>query len=151
MDSAYEVDLEGLLRAVERSDHVIVRFSTLAERLFVDFRTREGEGPGVFVLPVANTIQERLASIAAARPHFPRPEKLHVMAWPLRVAGLERLGFLQAARHRLAGLDAFEQVRNLDRAFRDLQRAEDLELRSAITGEGYRTIWPGRPSSDLDA
>lgn len=145
VDSAYEVDVEGLLRTVQRSDHVIVRFSTLAQRLFVDFRTREGEGPGVFVLPVANTIQERLATIAAARPHFPRPEKLYVMAWPLRVAGLERLGFVEAARQRLASMDAFEQVRDLDRAFRDLQRAEELELRSAITGEGYRTIWPGTP------
>ena len=145
MDSAYEVDLDGLLRAVRRSDHVIVRFATLAERLFVDFRTRPEEGPGVFVLPLANTIQERLATIAAARPHFPRPERLHVMAWPLRVAGLERLGFLDAARQRLAGMDAFEQVRELDGAYRHLVRAEDLELRSSITGEGYRTLWPGAP------
>jgi len=146
VDSAYDIDLEGLLRTVQRSEHVIVRFSTLPQRLFLDFRTRAEEGPGVFVLPLANTIQERMASIAAARPHFPRPEKLYVMAWPLRVAGLERLGFLEAARQRLAGMDAFEQVRDLDRAFRDLQRAEDAELRGAITGEGYRTLWPGSPS-----
>jgi hypothetical protein len=145
VDSAYDVDLEGLLRTVQRSDHVIVRFSTVPQRLFVDFRTRPEEGPGVFVLPVASTIQERLASIAAARPHFPRPDKLYVMAWPLRVAGLERLGFIEAARKRLATMDAFEQVRELDRAFQDLQRAEDAELRGAITGEGYRTLWPGRP------
>ena len=50
-----------------------------------------------------------------------------------------------AARQRLAGLDAFDQVRALDEAYRHLLRAEDLELRSAITGEGYRTIWPGAP------
>lgn len=143
MDSTYEIDVDGLLRAVQRSDHVIVRFSTLAQRLFVDFRTSSSEGPGVFVLPVANTIQERLATITAARPNFPRPQKLYVMAWPLRVAGLERLGFVEAARQRFAAMDAFEAIRNLERAIRDLERAEDLELRSAITGEGYRTIWPG--------
>ena len=143
MDSTYDVDIDGLLRTVQRSDHVIVRFSTLAQRLFIDFRTSSSEGPGIFVLPVAHTIQERLATIAAARPNFPRPEKLYVMAWPLRVAGLGRLGFVEAARKRFAAMDAFEAVRNLDRAIRDLERAEDLELRSAITGEGYRTIWPG--------
>ncbi len=146
MDSAYDVDLDGLLRTVQRSDHVIVRFSTVAQRLFLDFRTREDEGPGVFVLPLANTIQERLATIAAARPHFPRPDRLHVMAWPLRVGGLDRLGFLDAARKRLASLDAFEQVRELDRAYLKLQRAEQVELRSAIVGDGYRTLWPGRPA-----
>ena len=143
MDSTYEIDVDGLIRTVQRSDHVIVRFSTLAQRLFIDFRTSSSEGPGIFVLPVANTIQERLATIAAARPNFPRPEKLYVMAWPLRVAGLERLGFVEAARRRFAAMDPFEAVRNLDRAIRDLENAEGLELRGAITGEGYRTIWPG--------
>lgn len=147
MDSAYDVDRDALLRTVQRSDHVIVRFSTLAQRLFIDFRTRQGEGPGVFVLPMAVTIQERLASIAAARPHFPRPERLYVMAWPLRVGGLVRLGFLEATRQRLAAMDAFEQVRDLERAFRDLQRAEQEELRRAVTGDGYRTIWPASPAS----
>ena len=147
MDSSYDVDLDGLLRTVQRSDHVIVRFSTLAQRLFVDFRTRDGEGPGVFVLPVADSMQQRLATIAAARPHFPRPEKLYVMAWPLRVGALERLGFIEATRHRLAGMDAFEQLHDLDRVFRELQRAEQDELRRAITGEGYRTIWPGVPGA----
>lgn len=142
VDSAYDVDLQALLRAVQRSDHVIVRFSTVAQRLFVDFRTREGEGPGVFVLPVARTVPERLASIAAARPHFPRPERLYVMPWPLRVGGLDRLGFIEATRQRLAAMDAFDQVHDLDRAFHDLQRLERDELRRAITGEGYHTIWP---------
>ena len=148
MDSAYDVDLDALLRTVQRSDHVIVRFSTLAQRLFIDFRTREGEGPGVFVLPMAATIEERLASIAAARPHFPRPERLYVMAWPLRVGGLVRLGFLEATRQRLAAMDAFEQVRDLERAFGDLERAEQEEMHRAITGDGYRTIWPA-PSDSL--
>ncbi|MSQ30246.1 MAG: hypothetical protein EXR68_07155 [Dehalococcoidia bacterium] len=147
MDSVYEIDLDALLRTVRRSDHVIVRFSTLSQRLFIDFRTREGEGPGVFVLPTATTIQERLASIAAARPHFPRPERLYVMAWPLRVGGLVRLGFLAAARQRLAAMDAFDQLRDLEQAFHDLQRAEQDETRRAITGDGYRTIWPAAPGS----
>ena len=142
MDSSYYVDLDGLIRTVRRTDHVIVRFATVSLRLFIDFRTREGEGPGVFVLPVADSIQERLASIAAARPHFPRPEKLYVMAWPMRVDGLDRLGFVEAARQRLATMDAFDAVRQLERAFRQLGRAEQEETRRAITGEGYRTLWP---------
>ena len=71
MDSAYEVDIEGLLQSVREADHVIVRFATVSQRLFVDFRTTPQQGPGVFVLPLAESLQERLASIAAARPHLP--------------------------------------------------------------------------------
>ena len=150
MDSAYDIDIEGLLRAVRRTDHVIVRFATLPQRLFIDFRTLEAEGPGVFVLPPADSMPERMASIAAARPNFPRPAKLYVMAWPMRVDGLVRLGFVEAARQRLATMDAFEQMRDLDRAFRELERSEREELRRAITGEGYRTIWPDAPARIRD-
>lgn len=145
MDSAYEVDIDGLLRTVRSTDHLIVRFSTLAERLFLDFRTRGLVGPGVFVLPPAESIQDRMASIAEVRPNFPRPARLNVMAWPLRVGGLERLCFVEVARQRLAAMDAFEQVRDLERAFRDLERAERLEVRRAIMGDGYRTLWPAVP------
>ncbi len=144
MDSAYEVDLDALLRAVRTGDHLIVRFATIAQRLLMDFRTRPGEGPGMHLLPAANTLQERLASITAARPHFPRPERLFVIAWPLRVGGLERMGFLEAARQRLAALDAFDQVRALDAAYHGLLAEEREEIRRAISGDGYRTLWPGR-------
>ncbi len=147
MDSTYEVDIQGLLGTVQRSDHLIVRFSTLPQRLFLDFRTEDQEGPGVFVLPEASIIHDRLASIAAARPNFPRPEKLYVMAWPLRVAGLERLGFVEAARQRFASMDAFDQVREIDRAVATLGQAEQSEMHRAVTGQGYRTIWPADSSA----
>ena len=144
MDSAYEVDLDALLRTVRTSDHLIVRFATIPQRLFVDFRTRAGEGPGVHLLPAVDSMQERMASIATARPGFPRPERLFVVAWPLRVVGLDRLGFIEAVRQRLAAMDAFAQVRALDEAYARLCVAEREEIRRAITGEGYRTLWAGR-------
>ena len=144
MDSAYEVDRDALLRTVRTADHVIVRFATIPQRLFVDFRTRKGEGPGVHLLPAVNSMQERMASIAAARPGFPRPGRLCVVAWPLRVGGLQRLGFVDAVRQRLAAMDAFAQLRALDAACARLRVVEREEIRCAITGEGYRTLWAGR-------
>jgi len=141
MDSAYDVDFDALMKVVRSGDHLIVRFSTVAQRLFLDFRTHPDEGPGTFLLPAAGSMQERLATIAAARPNFPRPERLSVLAWPLRVTGLERLGFMEAARQRLASMDAFDQVRALDAAYAELLAAEREEIRRAITGEGYTTLW----------
>ena len=64
-----------------------------------------------------------------------------MVSWPLRVSALERLGVLQAARERLADADAFEAIRQLDRTVDSLQRMERDEIRRAITGEGYHTLW----------
>lgn len=143
MDSSYEIDLDALMRAVRTNDHLMVRFMTIGQRLFLDYRTSETEGPGAFMLPPANSMADRMSSIAIVRPNFPRPEKLSIIAWPLRVGSLDRLGFIEAARQRLAGVDAFEAVRDLDSAYARLLTAEREEIRRAITGDQYQTIWRG--------
>ena len=82
----------------------------------------------------------RLA-IREVRPDFPRPERVNVVAWPLRVGALRRLGVIDAIRTRLGDLDAFDALAQLDRVVAELERSEDRELRRAVTGEGYRTLW----------
>ncbi|MEX2372857.1 MAG: hypothetical protein WD800_03570, partial [Dehalococcoidia bacterium] len=84
---------------------------------------------------------ERMATIREVRPAFPRPRRINVVAWPLRVGGLDRLGVIGEIRQRLGDLDAFEALRTLDAAFDSLVAAEEDEVRRAITGEGYKTLW----------
>ena len=148
MDSAYEVDREALLDAIGTQDHLIFRFTIVQQRLLVDFRSNERTGPGVHLLPPVRSMRERVASIAKARPDFPRPEQIYVVGWPLRVAALERLDVLQPMRDRLLALGAEEQVRALDQAYHDLLEDERQELHRAVTGEGYRTIWPEPPDAE---
>ena len=66
---------------------------------------------------------------------------MNVVAWPLRVGALRRLGVIDAIRTRLGDLDAFDALAQLDRVVAELERSEDRELRRAVTGEGYRTLW----------
>lgn len=141
MDSSYHVDRDALLAAVRERDHLVFRFSTITERLFIDFRTIPEEGPAAAVLPAATSMRERMATIRQARPQFPRPKRVNVVAWPLRVGALERLGIMVEIRTRLADLDGFGALRALDEAFAALQHAEEEEMRRAITGEGYQTLW----------
>lgn len=141
MDDSYHVDQGALRTAVRERDHLVFRFSTIPQRLFVDFRTSAEHGPGVFVLPPASSIRERMASMREVRPAFPRPERVNVVAWPLRVSGLRRLGVIDEVRNRLADLDGFEALADLDQVVEQLERSEEREVRHAITGEGYRTVW----------
>ena len=130
-----------MLAAVRERDHLVFRFSTIPHRLFVDFRTTAEDGPGAFVLPAAASVKERMASIRSVRPALPRPRRINIVAWPLRVGALERLGVIAEIRQRLGDLDGFEALKALDAAFEELDRAEHEELRRAIRGEGYRTLW----------
>lgn len=130
-----------MLAAVAERDHLLFRFSTIPLRLFIDFRTAPQEGPAVHVLPPAASVKERMASIRTVRPGMPRPKRINIVAWPLRVGALDRLGVLAAIRQRLGDLDGFEALKALDAAFRELDQAEAAEMRRAVTGEGYKTLW----------
>jgi len=146
VDESYHVDQGALRAAIGERDHLVFRFSTIAQRLFLDFRTTTSsgseEGPGVFILPPASSIRERMTSIREVRPNFARPERVNVVAWPLRVSALQRLGVIEGIRARLGDLDAFEALAELDRIIERLERSEEREMRRAVTGEGYRTLWP---------
>lgn len=146
MDESYHVDQGALRAAIGERDHLVFRFSTIAQRLFLDFRTTTNdgaeEGPGVFVLPPASSIRERMTSIREVRPNFARPERVNVVAWPLRVSALRRLGVIEGIRTRLGDLDAFDALAELDRIVDRLEHSEEREMRRAVTGEGYRTLWP---------
>lgn len=141
MDNSYQVDTAAMFGAIRAHDHLVFRFQTIPLRLFVDFRTSETQGPGAYVLPQAASFRERMDTILQVRPDFPRLKRINVVPWPLRVGSLERLGVIERLRERLGDMDGFETLRDLDAAMRELEAAERHELRRAITGEGYKTLW----------
>jgi len=145
MDSYFDLDREALAASIAGTDHLLFRFATVSPRVFVDFRSEGEVGPVVHVLPPAGSLVERLVSIREARPELPLPDRLMLIAAPARVRGLERMGALDAIRDRLAGLDACDQRIELDLACEPLQALEREEMRRAITGEGYRTVWTSAP------
>ena len=146
MDGTFDVDLEALRSSVLSVEHMLVRFTPISERLLLDFRTSGEEGPGVALLPQVSSFTERLKTIEEVRPEFPRPERIYVVSWPLRIASLERLGVLEAIRERLADMDAFDVIGSVDETFKRLLALERDEIRKAISGDGYQTIWPNEKS-----
>ena len=142
MDGPQNIDVDGLRASLRSVEHLLLRFTPVAERLLLDFRTREGVGPGVALLPPVDSFAERLRTIERERPGFPRPERIHVVNWPLRVGSLERLKVLDTVRSRLADMDAFDAINSLDATYQRLLEIEREETKRAIEGEGYHTIWP---------
>jgi hypothetical protein len=145
MDGHPRFNVEQLHDSLLDVDHALIRLTSIVtQRLLVDFRSNAESGPAVVILPEVKSLQERLTSIERARPGFDRPERINVIMWPLRVDALERFGVLDVLRGRLAELDAFDAMRQLDEAFAEMLRLERDEERRAITGEGYETLWSQR-------
>jgi hypothetical protein len=144
VDGAIDLDIERLRHSLRTVDHVLFRLTPtgVSQRLLVDFRSNSDAGPGVHLLPEVNSFAERLRSIEQVRRGFPVPDRLVVVTWPLRVDALERLEVLETMRSRLAAADAYDAIKQLDEAYATLLELQREELRRAISGEGYRTLWP---------
>ena len=126
------------------ADVVALYFPLLRKTLLMDLRTNDVDGPMIKVVPMANTPEERFQSLHKMRPRFGRPDSITIVPWPKYVQSLADVGIWDHIVRRYADLGSPKSVRECDRAFAELAKLEREELRRAITGENYETIWGQR-------
>lgn len=144
MSDDYGVDLDEILRVIERAAVLIVRFEVLEQRLLVDFRTDGSDGPIIALVDRVNSAEERFRHLKSLRPRMPLPERILSFPWPRAISTFDDAGVWERIADRLRGLGLDEEA--LDRTHRSLHDREAAVTRAAIRGsEGFRTIWE-RPS-----
>lgn len=150
MDSDYRLDIPEVTRSIDSSEVIALYFPLLRKTLLMDTRTNELDGPMIRVVPMAASPEERFRSLMKMRPRFARPESVTIIPWPKYVRSLRNLGVWDHIVRRLAETGHPEIVRKSEAALKELLKLENTELRRAITGENYRTIWGARGVSDPD-
>jgi hypothetical protein len=78
------------------------------------------------------------------RPRFGRPDSITIIPWPKYIASLADLGIWDRIVRRYAEIGSPQNVRDCDRCFAELAKLEREEVRRAIVGENYETIWGQR-------
>jgi hypothetical protein len=138
-------------RNLDVAEVVALYFPMLRKTLLMDVRTNDVDGPMIRVVPMAKTPEERFQSLLKMRPRFGKPDSITIIPWPKFVHSLIELGIWDHIVRRYAELGSPDMVRECDRCFVQLQKFEDNEIRNAITGENYETIWGerGRAESEV--
>ena len=142
MDSDFRLDISEVNRAVDSAEVVAIYFPLLRKTLLMDTRTSGLDGPMVKVVPMAASPEERFQSLRRLRPRFPRPESITIVPWAGYVASLERLGVWEHIVRRFAEAGDPALVRQCKACLEELAQAEHTEVRRAIRGENYETLWP---------
>ncbi len=141
MDTDYAIDLEAVFEVIDSADVIIFRFVTIPQRLLLDARHTEAEGPFLKTVPRATSLEERFKALKQLRPHFKIPEKISAIWWPKYMHSLRDSGVWERLLGRLTRegyprlADAAEEV------MRELCQRERAEILNAITGSGYHTLW----------
>lgn len=144
MDNDYFLDLNEIIETVRSADVFTFRFVIVSQRLLVDGRHTEIDPPLVKVVSPVASIEERFRNLKRLRPRFRSPEKITSIWWPRYINSLVDSGVWSALVERFAGVGFPEAARRCEEVLQELKDLERVEIRSAVRGQAYRTLWERR-------
>lgn len=141
MDSDFRVDISEVQHTIDLADIIALYFPLLRKTLLMDTRSNAVDGPMIKVVPMASSPEERFRELVRLRPRFAKPESVTIIPWPKYVGSLVRLEVWDHIVRRFLDLGPREIVRQCEACLDELYEAERQELRHAISGENYETLW----------
>ncbi|MEX2081554.1 MAG: hypothetical protein WEC33_08040, partial [Dehalococcoidia bacterium] len=146
MDNDFSVDLDEIISTLKTSELVTMRFVVVGQRLLLDFRATELDGPMVRIVEPVKSVQERYAALKKLRPRFQPPPKIVSIWWPRFVESMESTGVKDVILERVADAGHPEAVRAAEATLLELLELERSQKRNAVVGEGFKTLWSASPT-----
>jgi hypothetical protein len=137
----HRTDQDRLVRCLAEVEVVAIRFQTIGQRLLVDSRTTDLDGPMIKVVEPAANVQERMRSLKKLRPRFKLPRKIAAVWWPGYVRSIEESGTADAIVRHMAAVGGMPAARAARDALDELLLLERHEIYKAIRGIDYKTLW----------
>jgi len=141
MDSEFRIDISEVNRAIDLGEIIALYFPLLRKTLLMDLRTTPLDGPMIKVVPMATSAEDRYRELVRMRPRLPKPESINIVPWPKFVETLVRSGVWDRVARRYAEIGPPEMVRQCIASLDQLRDVERDEVRRAITGENFETLW----------
>ncbi len=141
MDNDPGIDIAEVIGAIGAAEVMTFRFVIVGQRVLVDMRTSEIDGPMVKIVQRASSAEERFRSLKQLRPRFRLPDRIATISWPRYVASLGSCGVWDALLRRIAGTGFPQAAEDARRLFEELCSLERDEIRNAISGKGFETLW----------
>ena len=133
-------DIEEMLSALRKSEVVVIGFGWLQERLLLDSRRNETEGPYIRVVDPVRSPQDRLRELRKLRPSFDEVESFVFIPWNGRVDSFVEAELFERILERCAGdVTAEDDART---ALNKLYELDREDIRQAIAGgDKYHTLY----------
>jgi hypothetical protein len=141
MDNDFAIDIDSIFEVIDKADIITIRFLILPQRLLIDTRCSDSEGPLIKLVPRAASPEERFKSIKQLRPRFRLPEKITAVWWPKHVRELVTCGVWDRIVRRLTSAGFPQADEQCQQILEELVRQEQQEIVNAVAGEGYHCLW----------
>lgn len=135
------VDLGDVAEVIDNSDVFGIGFRLFSDRLLVDTRFNDHDGPFMGVVPSVNSVQERFFWLGQKRPNFGVPERFAFFFWPHSVSFFEESGVAKRIKDRLMESGDANATTIFEDAIAELHAREQEAITTAISGQHHRTLW----------
>jgi len=141
-ENGLNLDLQQLFETIDQCDVLVLGFLHIGPRVLFDSRHDAAGAPLLRFVPPVRTPRERFAHLRRLRPSLGDPERYAWVQWPLGIESLVGMGtWARVVQHcSLAAGD--RAVVDCEEILDRLRLLERKEVTEAISGAGYRTLWP---------
>lgn len=141
-ENGVTIDFSELQKVVDTCDVFTIGFRMFPERLIVDTRHGDSDGPMVEVVEPVATVEERFFWLGQRRPSFGVPQQFTFFVWPHSVRHLEESGLGDIIRRRVHAEEETGEVgRQMAKSTIQLNTLEQRATFDAIHGRNYHTLW----------
>lgn len=143
-DNGILIDIEEIGVIIDSAGVFALGFPHFPERLLVDARSNEEDGPFVQVVEPAGSQQKRLAWLHRRRPSLGKPQSMSFLVWPHSISFLVESAVWDRIRHRVSA-DIEPEVRaHCDLALKQLQDLDLSVSQALLNGSQCFTLWPAQ-------
>jgi hypothetical protein len=145
-ENGLSIDLDSVREVLDNADVITIGFPFIRERLLIDMRANESEGPFAAIVEPAGSVQERYLWLGQHRGQFGMPEAFSFFQWPHSTRVIDELDVLAPLRHRIA-LAPNGDPDTITGPLDQIRRLEQLAMAEAIIGTGpWQTVWQRNPA-----
>ena len=141
MDNDQYLNIDEIVQTIESAEVLTMRFVVVGQRLLVDTRYTEIDGPLLKLVSPVKTVEERFRTLKRLRPRFRIPDKICSVWWPKHIQTLALSGVWPALARRIVDSGCPGAAQRCEDIFQELRALEESEVRSAILGKGYQALW----------
>ena len=146
MEVGYGEEINEVFKYIKNSEVITVFFPKLGRSLVMDLRTTSASGPMIKIMPMTNSISERIETIKNLRPSFPKAKEIVVVPWVGYVQVLKSSGLWKHLLDEIVKLKNQTAINDVIKAYKELVFIQEEDLLEMLFGDKYETIWESQNS-----
>ena len=146
MEVGYGEEINEVFKYIKNSDVITVFFPKLGRSLVMDLRTTSDLGPMIKIMPMTNSISERIETLKNLRPTFPKAKEIVVVPWVGYVQVLKSSGLWNHLLDEIVKLKNQTAINDAIKAYKELVFIQEEDLHEMLFGDKYETIWESQNS-----